>query len=609
MAKTIRIFFLVPLLLGLIDISSDGLPGAPSASEPIVLLPVHNARNVNPDTHLVLTFPSTPVLGNSGQIRIYDAADNRLVDTLDLSIPPGPTQPTPSPSATYSPVPYEYVSGRFTNANTKAGTPSGAALPTPDNYQLTIIGGFTDGFHFYPVIIRHNTATIYPHNNLLEYNKTYYVQIDPGVLTLPDGSFKGVVGVNGWKFSTRKTPPPIDSSKITVSADGTGDFNTVQGAMDFIPDHNPKRITVFIKNGMYEEIVYFRNKTNVTILGEDQDKVLVFYANNEVFNPHPVNIKTNEVSGSFPSRRAAFAVDHSSGIHLVNLTIKTTAYGQAEGLLLSGEEIIVSHVTIVGSGDALQSNGAAYFTDCKITGDGDTILGRGPAFFQNCELSSIGPYMWIRNTSANHGNVFVNSVFRTRGSQETVIARAPTNGGKNYPYCEAVLIDCALSGISPVGWGEIGGDTSNVRYWEYNSTNLSDRKPVDVGQRHPASRQLTLEKDAKIIADYKNPAYVLGGWTPKMAPLILSQPKSIPASPGKTAVFRVKAAAIPEASFQWFKNGKPVRGATHPTLTLENVRLDDAAVYIVAVTNEIGTVTSGKSMLQIRDPRFEIRFP
>ena len=48
-------------------------------------------RSVSPDTHLVLTFPSAPTLGKSGQIRIYDAADNRLVDTLDLSIPPGPT--------------------------------------------------------------------------------------------------------------------------------------------------------------------------------------------------------------------------------------------------------------------------------------------------------------------------------------------------------------------------------------------------------------------------------------------------------------------------------------------------------------------------------------
>ena len=70
---------------------------------------------------------------------------------------------------------------------------------------MTIIGGFTDGFHFYPVIIRDNTATIYLHNNLLEYGKTYYVQIDPGVLTLQDGSFKGIAGTNGWRFTTRKT--------------------------------------------------------------------------------------------------------------------------------------------------------------------------------------------------------------------------------------------------------------------------------------------------------------------------------------------------------------------------------------------------------------------
>ena len=47
-------------------------------------------RGVNPDTHLVLTFFSAPTLGKSGLIRIYDAADHSLVDTLDLSIPAGP---------------------------------------------------------------------------------------------------------------------------------------------------------------------------------------------------------------------------------------------------------------------------------------------------------------------------------------------------------------------------------------------------------------------------------------------------------------------------------------------------------------------------------------
>jgi pectinesterase len=478
-------------------------------------LPADKARDVNPDTHLVLTFPSEPNLGKSGQIRIYDAADDRMVDALDLSIPPGPTTSSQT-RASYTTTPYEYVSGHFTNANTKPGTPSGTALPTPNTYQLTIIGGFTDAFHFYPVIIHGNVATIYPHNNLLDYNKTYYVQMDPGVLTLGDSSFTGITGKTGWTFTTRKAAPPADSQRLVVSGDGTGDFSTVQGAVDFIPDRNSNRVTIFIKNGTYEEIVYFRNKTNITFLGEDRDKVVVCYANNEIFNPHPSNVATNEWPGSFPSRRAAFMGDNSKGIHVVNFTVKTTAWGQAEGLLLSGEQNIISKVNIAGSGDALQLNGSVYLTDCRITGDGDNILGRGPAFFDHCELiSNGGPYMWIRNTSANHGNVFLNCKFRTVKGQ-TEIARAPTNGATSYPNCEAVLIDCALEGISPVGWGRVGGDTTNVHYWEYNSTNISDGKPVDVSQRNPVSRQLTKEKDTEIIANYSNPAYVLGGWTPKL---------------------------------------------------------------------------------------------
>jgi len=475
----------------------------------IRLFPANQATNVNPDTHLSMTFTAKPTLGTSGKIRIFDAADDRLIDVLDLSIPPGPTKSVTGPKAPYTPVPYEYIPRKLTNANTKPGTPSGVATPTPDSFQLTIIGGFTDGFHFYPVIIHDSTATIYLHHNLLEYGKTYYVQMDPGVLTK-----EGITGKTGWKFSTKKTAPPAETARIVVSTDGTGDFNTVQGALDFIPDYHPKQVTIFIKNGDYEEIVYFRNKSNITLLGEDRDKVQVFYYNNEVFNPHPSNVSTNEWQGTFPSRRAAFMIDHCTDIRLINMTIKTTAKGQAEGLLVNGERILVSHVTIIGSGDALQTNGTAYYNNVHLIGDGDTMLGRGAAFFNCCTFNSYGPYMWIRNTDANHGNVFLNCIFHTPGDGETELARAPINGGRSYPYCEAVLLNCKLQGISPVGWGPVGGDTSDIHYWEYNSTNLSDGKPIDASQRHPASRQLSLEKDSAIIANYSHPEYVLGGWNP-----------------------------------------------------------------------------------------------
>jgi pectin methylesterase-like acyl-CoA thioesterase len=567
--------------------------GRASAQSPVMRFPPDGARNVNPDTHLVLTFPATPTLGTSGQIRIYDAQDDRLVDTLDLSVPSGPTTAAPGPAPPYTQSPYEYTTVHPTNADTRPGTPSGGAAPTSREYQLSIIGGFSDGFHFYPVIVRGGIATISLHHNLLQYDKTYYVQIDRGVLTEPDGSFSGISGTSGWRFTTKKRPPQADATRVMVASDGTGDFNTVQGALDFVPDRSTRRVTIFIRNGSYEEIVYFRNKSHVTIVGEDRDKVVVSYANNEVFNPHPSNISTNEWAGTFPSRRAAFMGDNSSDIHLVNLTIKTTARGQAEGLLLTGERNILSHVTVVGSGDALQVNGPTFITDSLIIGDGDTILGRGPAFFNRTELQSSGVFMWIRNTSANHGNVFVDCTFKKRGGGMTELARAPVNNGRAYPFAEAVLINAKLDGVSPVGWGAMGGDTANMHYWEYNSVNLNDGKPVDVSQRKPESRQLTKNGDAQTIANYSSPSYVLG-WTPSMAPIILGTPLGV--VKGTSMTITVGVAAAPEATFQWLKNGTPIRGATDATLTVTGAKLSDAPRYTVKVSNAYGSTTSARAV-------------
>lgn len=482
------------------------------------LYPTPGSKNINPDAPLTITFDVTPTVGNSGQIRVYEAGSDRLVDVLDLSIPAGPTKNvdhkgTPPP---YLSTPYPYTSDNFTNANTKAGTPSGGALPNPDCYQLNIIGRFTDAFHFYPVMVRDNQAIITLHNNLLEYNRTYYIQVDQGVLTLPGKPFKGIRGNKQWRFSTRSEPPIITNQRITVSADGTGDFNTVQGALDFIPDHTPHRTTIFIKNGTYHEIVYFRNKHNISLVGEDREKTVVCYANNEVFNPHPINISTNEWPGTFPSRRAVFMADNARGIQLSNFTIRNQSKGQAEALLMAGSENLAYRMSIYGSGDALQTNGSAYLKECLIEGDGDTYLGRGPVFFDHCTIRSHGVFAWVRNTQANHGAVFFRCTLQATGNEETEIARAPTNKGQDYPYCEAVLLQCKLSGISNVGWGPVGGDTPHVHYWEWESTHLSDGLPVNVSQRHPVSRQLTLPNDADIIDNYSKPSFVLDGWHPKL---------------------------------------------------------------------------------------------
>ena len=502
MKRIITLLFLITVTV------SSGL----QAQEPVSLFPASGASGVNPDSHLFIMFEGQPALGTSGFIRIFDAATGRQVDSLDMSIPAGPetADMERKQSAVYTPEPYVYETTDYTNANTMAGTPSGLAVRDTSRYHLTIIGRFTDGFRFHPVILKGNTAEIYPHHNLLEYGKAYYVTVDPEVFTTDSTEFKGI-SAGQWAFMTKQASPTSEVRYLTVNNDGTGDFNTVQGAMDFIPDFSTERWEVFIHNGDYEELVYFRNKCNVTLRGESRDGVVIHYANNETFNPHPVNLKTNEWPGTFPSRRAAFTADNCYDMRFEDMTIMTTLVGQAEGLLIMGERNFLSNVRIVGSGDALQVNGSVYLTGCVVDGHGDTILGRGAAFFDNCTLRSRGPFMWIRNTAANHGNVFVNCTFLGIG-ENTTFARSPINNGTGYPYAEAVLIDCRLDNISPAGWGTIAGDGANNRFWEFNSRTLWGA-PVDVSQRHPLSRQLDAENDAEHLRNYRNPAWVLK-WDP-----------------------------------------------------------------------------------------------
>jgi pectinesterase len=74
--------------LGMFLLLAASVPAAPGG---VIRFPANKATGVNPDTHLVLTFPIAPTQGNAGKIRVYDAANDRIVDTLDLSIPAGPS--------------------------------------------------------------------------------------------------------------------------------------------------------------------------------------------------------------------------------------------------------------------------------------------------------------------------------------------------------------------------------------------------------------------------------------------------------------------------------------------------------------------------------------
>lgn len=458
--------------------------------------PSPQADGVSPDTRLSVRFDSPPTLGTSGLIRIHDADSGQLVDTLDLAVPASPN---------------------------RRMTPAEAAADAAQNtYQSTRIAG--RDWHFRPVIVRGNVATIHPHHGVLGYAKRYRVTVDAGVLQ---------PAPIAWTFATRAAPPPADRTRLVVAADGSGDFATVQGAVDFVPDKPARRVTIFIRNGDYEEIVSLSAKSNLTVRGESRNGVVVHYANNSAFNPGG-------------RARWAFSIVDGADIQLSNFTINNDAIGQAEALMTRGERIVLSDMTLNGSGDALTTYGTLYVQDSKLTGHGDTILGYAAAFFLRTELVSIGPFSWTRTPAGQHGNVFVDCSFIASDAPlpwakpadlapipwaaprpdparpAAVFARLPRNNSAtrtatNFPHAEMVLIDSRLQGISPEGWGPVeeapGFDSSQVRFWEFNSRDLQGR-PVDVSKRHPVSRQLTMDKDAATIADYRRPEFVLGGWKP-----------------------------------------------------------------------------------------------
>jgi pectinesterase len=470
------------------------------------LFPADGATQVNPDTRLVLTFASTATVGAGGRITITDAEDGRIVDALDLSIPVSPN-PT----------------GRVIGADgsTRAPVPPPPAGPDNPGYQHTRIGGAW--FHFFPVMARGDTITVQPHHGALTYGRTYVVRIEPDVLQTAEGASVEVGGADGWTFSTKPAPPSLATNRLVVAADGAGDFNTVQGAIDFAPDAPAEPLEIFIRNGDYEEIVYLSGKSNLTLRGESREGVVVHYPNNSAFN----------------RIRPAFSVSNSSDIQLSTFTIRNDFIGQAEALLMRGERNIVDRMTLNGSGDAFTTYGTIYMVDSTLTGDGDTILAYAALYCLRCEIRSVGPFTWTRTPQGSHGNVFVDSTLiyvdkplpwsitaANPAGQKTpgVLGRLPRNGRAgaahaNFPYAEMVLINTRMDGVPPQGWGSVEDrdtfDWSNLRLWEFNTMDLEGRS-IDLSQRHPAMRVLKLPDDADIIRYYSDPSYVLGGWQPQV---------------------------------------------------------------------------------------------
>ncbi len=86
------------------------------------------------------------------------------------------------------------------------------------------------------------------------------------------------------------------------------------------------------------------------------------------------------------------------------------------------------------------------------------------------------------------------------------------------------------------------------------------------------------------------------------APAIVSQPAIKTVDAGTIVTLSVTVSGSPAPTFQWKKDGVPIAGATGSSLTFSPVKLGDAGIYAVVVTNSLGSATSSNALLTVNPP-------
>jgi len=382
------------------------------------------------------------------------------------------------------------------------------SIDMADGGYSKLIGG--KSFFYWPVVFEGNVATIILHAPLPS-GGSYYVTVDDGVFVDSSGTtLPGITDSGAWTFSTRAVAPTAQAA-ITVASDGTGDTCTVQGAIDLVPANNTMPITITLKKGTYREIVYASLKNYVTLLGEDREQSIIAYANNDYCNKGTAS-------------RALVTLNGGSNWIIENLTIHNQAPqvatgGQAEALHVeAAAKIIVRNANIYSQQDTLLLNGQVYLADSLIKGNVDYVWGTGVAYFDRCELRTIvrsGYNVQARNSAASYGYVFVDSRLTAESPSLTghLLARTNFSDPTGAPACHVAYVNCQMGPhIDPKGWlVAVTADNSNVRFWEYQSTDLAGA-PLDVSQRISASQQI----DDATAAQMRDVTVVLGGWNPQL---------------------------------------------------------------------------------------------
>lgn len=297
--------------------------------------------------------------------------------------------------------------------------------------------------------------------------------------------------IAGMAASTYDNP-----DTIVVSRDGTGQFRTVDEAIEVCRAFMDYHKVIYVKNGTYKEkLIVPAWLQNIEICGESKEGTII------TWDDH-ANIKlpgTERNMGTF--RTYTVKVDGNM-ITFKNITIENNAakLGQAVALHTEGDKLVFINCRILGNQDTIYTGGTAtrlFFKDCLIEGTTDFIFGPSTAWFENCEIfSRSNSYVTAASTPKDVpvGYVFNNCRLTCADGVDKVYLGRPW---RDYGY--TLFMNCNLGKhIRPEGWHHWQKERMNTaRYLEYN--NSGEGAATD--GRAAWSRQLTKKEAAKITVE------------------------------------------------------------------------------------------------------------
>lgn len=293
---------------------------------------------------------------------------------------------------------------------------------------------------------------------------------------------------------------------FVVATDGTGDFRSVQEAINAVPDFRKNETRIFIEKGIYKEkLVLAGSKTNVVFVGEDRDQTILTFDD--------FASKKNRFGEEIGTTGSTSFFVFGDGFRAENITFENSSgpVGQAVAVRVDGDMTAFINCRFLGFQDTLYPHGEKsrqYYRDCVIEGTVDFIFGWSTTVFDRCTIVC-KDHGYVTAPSTNEGTLF-GLVFLDCKITGTAPEASFYMGRPWRPFGKSAFLRCDLGNmIKPEGWHNWNKpDAERTTFFaEYKNTGPGSTKEKRVGWSH----QLTDEEAAGFT-----PERILGEWVVKL---------------------------------------------------------------------------------------------